>query len=118
MSLRRDNIIWGWGTCNMAEDADVLRRLEKIEGRLDQIDRVINEQGKTDAVMDSEFKALRNEFASLKSEVVITIKDHTERTWELMHKCFRVIMVLISIIVAFAGIKLGPDIIQALLGMG
>lgn len=99
----------------MEEDNNVIRRIEKIEVKMERMEEELNRQGRTDAVMHAEFKSLREDFNSLKSDVLLTIKENTDRTWNLINKCLRIIMVLISVVVAVAGIKLGPEILKALL---
>jgi hypothetical protein len=101
----------------MSEVADdVLHRVHAIEERMDKIEDKLIKQGEADVEMKSDMKAMRNEFNGLKSDVLMTVKDHTDKTWNLINRSWKIIMVLIAIIVLFSGVKMGPEIIKALLG--
>lgn len=105
------------GGIDMSEVAgDVLHRVHAIEERMDKIEDKLIKQGETDVEMKSDLKAMRNEFNGLKSDVLMTVKEHTDKTWNLINRSWKIIMVLIAIIVLFSGIKMGPEIIKALLG--
>lgn len=96
-------------------DEQVRERFIKVENRMDKMEEELKAQGKTDVAVLEQMKALRNDYASLKADVLLTVKEHTDRTWKLINTTFKVIMVLISIIVAFAGLKLGPEIFNSLI---
>lgn len=102
----------------MGDQDEAIRRIEGVEKRLDKIEQEITEQSKTDLMLKSELQAVRSEFFSMKEDVLSTIRDHTNKTWSLIEKGGKIIMWLIIVIVALAGLKLGPEIIKSLTAQG
>lgn len=103
------------GGIGMSEVAgDVLRRVNNIEERMDKMEEKLIVQMETDVEMKADMKAMRTEFTGLKNDVLMTVKDHTDKTWALINRSWKVIMILIAIIVLFSGVKMGPEIIKAL----
>lgn len=98
----------------MGDQDEAIRRIEGVEKRLDKIEQEITEQSKTDLMLKSELQAVRSEFFSMKEDVLSTIRDHTNKTWSLIEKGGKIIIWLIIVIVALAGLKLGPEIIKSL----
>lgn len=99
--------------------SDILRRIDKIEDRIDDMETKLEKQSKTDLVMNAEMRALRKDigglkedFTGLKSDVLITVQSHADKTWDLINKSWKIVMALIAIIVIFAGIKLSPEILK------
>ena len=91
---------------------DVLRRIKCVEDRLTKLEDRVNTQEVVDMEVRGEIVALHKEFTNLKIDVISTLKDHTDRTWGLMNKMGKVIIILIIIITIFAGIRLGPEILK------
>lgn len=100
----------------MAENtSDVLHRVQTIEERMDKIEDKIVLHGEANVSIQGDLRAMRNEFTDLKSDVLKTVKEQTDRTWMLIDRGGKVILILITIIVIFSGTKLGPEILKELL---
>ena len=92
---------------------DVLRRLNTIEKKLYSIEREIISQDKTDIVISGDLKALREDFISLRADVLTTLKSYTERTWQLVDNSVKLIVVLVVLVVALTtGLKFGPELLK------
>lgn len=95
--------------------ADVMRRLNTVERRIDKIEDQIAQYGIADATLTVELKSLRADFAELKEEVLTTVKEQTSKTWKLIEKLWTIIIVLISSLLLVAGVKIAPDLLKSLL---
>lgn len=80
---------------------DMLRRVGKLEMRVDKLEEKVNKQDVVDEKIKGELKALRNEFSQLKYTIVTHISDFTQKVWKL-------IFVLVTIIALLSGIKSIP----------
>ena len=98
-------------------DSEVLRRVDRIETRVDNIERTLESMALKDEAHTAtayEVKALKKEVSQLKEEILVTIKDHTDRTWQLIQAGQKLIIALIIAILLIVGIKIGPDILGIL----
>lgn len=99
---------------NCPNHADVLRRVRALEYRVTDLEKKATSREVCDAETKIEIKNLSNEFASLKTDVLSTVKDHTDKTWGLINRGIKVIIALIIVILVVVGIKVGPDLIKLL----
>lgn len=95
-------------------EKDILRRLTIVENEIKTLEEKIIQCGINDATITAELQSLRNDFNSLKADVLMTIKDHTDRTWKLIERSWKMIVVLISVIILMVGVKIGPEILKLL----
>ena len=102
------------------EDDSILRRVDRIEARVENIEKTISAFAENDKVHTAtayEVKALKKEVGQLKEEILVTIKEHTDKTWELINSEQKFIKILIFIILVMTGVRLGPDILSFLGGL-
>lgn len=98
---------------------DLLQRLstrvDKIEERLSK-----NEQldAKNIAELRGEIKGLRRDTEQLRVDVLDTVRMFNTNVWKLITKGAAVLLFLIGVIVAFAGIKITPALLSVLQGIG
>lgn len=109
------------------EHKDVIRRITELEKRatnieksIIQIQQEINNQDKEDLKLDMKLRQLQDEFKELKEEIVFTVHDQTEKTWELIHKGSEMInkelkilfsLILLLLTIAF-GVKVAPEFLK------
>lgn len=92
---------------------DVLRRLDIIERRIYKAEKAIAEQDKADLQVSMEMHALRQDFISLRGDVLETLKTYTERTWQLVDGSVKLIVILVILVVAITtGLKFGPELLK------
>lgn len=94
---------------------DMMYRINFLSDRLDKIEAQMTNTHECNIALRSEVRAMREEFSSLKTDVLITVQDHTDKTWKLINNAWRIITVLIGIIILFSGVKMGPELLKALL---
>lgn len=93
---------------------DILRRLTAVETRIEKLENQIVQYGIVDATLTAELKSLKTDFTNLKAEVLEVIKNQTEKIWDLIYKSWKLIMLLVTIIIALVGVKLAPEILKAI----
>lgn len=96
---------------NYKELSDKVNRLEK---QVDQIKKTVEQHGITDVRLEQKLQGLENQVLSIKQDVISTLNEHSQKTWELINKGIRVICVLVGVICVMAGVKLLPDIVNIL----
>lgn len=89
-------------------------KVSSLEKQVAEIKRTVDSHGITDIKLEQKLKGLENQVESIKQDVITTLNDHSERTWELINKGIKVICVLVAIICLMAGVKLLPDIFSIL----
>ena len=99
---------------NYKELSAKVNRLEKEVGG---IKKMVDEHKMNDVRLEQKLKELENQVISVKQDVITTLNDHSQKTWELIHKGIKVICVLVAIICLMAGVKLLPDICTLVGGM-
>lgn len=96
---------------------DIKYRVENLEKEVKRMNDTISDHGIVDATMAANFKSLETQFIDIKQDVISTLNQHSQRTWDLINKGIKVICVLVGIVCTLAGVKLLPEIIKLLGGL-
>lgn len=78
-------------------NAEVIRRIENIEKRVDDLEDKVHKGEISDSAVTQELKDLKTMFTDFKLEVISTIQDQTKQMWKL-------IFILISLFSALLGV--------------
>lgn len=89
---------------------DIERKIDKIESKVNKLDEKCQQQELVSNSFTHEIRSLKQEFLNLKGEVITIIQDTTEKTWKLINIFSKLIIVLITIIIGFSGIKLVSEL--------
>lgn len=87
----------------MTEISDVLRRIDTLERKVDDLEERVSNQDVVDAEIKGDIKTLRVEFTNLKADIMKQISTFTTNTWKL-------IFVLVALVAVLVGIKELPGI--------
>lgn len=82
---------------DMVSNAEVIRRIENIEKRVDDLEDKVHKGEISDSAVTQELKDLKTMFTDFKLEVISTIQDQTKQMWKL-------IFILISLFSALLGV--------------
>lgn len=102
------------GNCGNHED--VLRRVRALEYQVVDLNKKMQAGEVCDAETKADIKNLSKDFESLKVDILGTVREHTDKTWKLIDKGLKIIIVLVIFILAIVGVKVGPEILKFLGG--
>lgn len=97
-----------------AQHSDILRRLQDMEKRIGLMEDEMKSQAIADIKIITNFESIKEEFDRLRTDILCTIKGHTDNTWKLIHRGVYAIGFLIVVILALVGIKIGPELLNIL----
>ncbi len=93
---------------------ELVRRVSSVEDRIEKLEGKVEKMNVVDVEVKSDIKGLRAEFSNVKNDVLATLQDHNEKTWKLMDKLGKIIVVLLIVILLLVGIKIAPEILKLL----
>ena len=93
---------------------ELVQRVSSVEVRIEKLEGKVEKMNVVDMEVKSDIKSLRTEFSNVKNDVLATLQDHNEKTWKLMDKLGKIIVVLLIVILALVGIKIAPEIMKLL----
>lgn len=93
---------------------ELVRRVSSVEDRIEKLEGKVKKMNVVDVEVKSDIKSLRTEFSNVKNDVLATLQDHNEKTWKLMDKLGKIIVVLLIAILLLVGIKIAPEILKLL----
>lgn len=93
---------------------ELVRRVSSVEDRIEKLEGKVKKMNVVDVEVKSDIKSLRAEFSNVKNDVLATLQDHNEKTWKLMDKLGKIIVVLLIVILLLVGIKIAPEILKLL----
>lgn len=97
---------------NEHQVSNILRRIDTLENQLGLIEVQLNNKDVKDSVLQEKFLSLEYQFTSMKTEVITTLNLHAEKTWSLIYKGMKIIIILVSIVCLMAGVKVLPEILK------
>lgn len=89
-------------------------KVNRLEKQVEEIKKTVDEHKMNDVKLEQKLKGLEYQVQSIKQDVITTLNNHSQKTWELINKGIKVICVLVAIICIMAGVKLLPDIFNVL----
>lgn len=89
-------------------------KVNRLEKQVDEIKETVDEHKMNDIRLQQKLKGLEHQVFSIKQDVITTLNDHSQKTWELINKGIKIICVLVAIICIMAGVKLLPDVFNVL----
>lgn len=92
-------------------------KVNRLEQQVDEIKKTVSEHRINDVRLSQKLKSLEQQVLSIKQDVITTLNDHSQKTWQLINKGIKVICALVAIICIMAGVKLLPDIFNVLGGI-
>lgn len=93
------------------------KKIANLEDEIKKIHTTLHEYGKADVRLEETLKSLELQLISIKQDVVATVQDNSQKTWELIHKGIKIIIALVAIICLMAGVKLLPEFFNILGGI-
>ena len=99
---------------NKVSMGELVRRVSSVEDRIEKLEGKVKKMNVVDVEVKSDIKSLRTEFSNVKNDVLATLQDHNEKTWKLMDKLGKIIVVLLIAILLLVGIKIAPEILKLL----
>jgi len=99
---------------NKVSMGELVRRVSSVEDRIEKLEGKVEKMNVVDVEVKSDIKGLRAEFSNVKNDVLATLQDHNEKTWKLMDKLGKIIVVLLIVILLLVGIKIAPEILKLL----
>ena len=99
---------------NKVSMGELVRRVSSVEDRIEKLEGKVEKMNVVDVGVKSDIKSLRTEFSNVKNDVLTTLQDHNEKTWKLMDKLGKIVVVLLIAILALVGIKIAPEIMKLL----
>ena len=99
---------------NKVSMGELVQRVSSVEVRIEKLEGKVEKMNVVDMEVKSDIKSLRTEFSNVKNDVLATLQDHNEKTWKLMDKLGKIIVVLLIVILALVGIKIAPEIMKLL----
>ena len=89
-------------------------KVNRLEMQVEEIKETVDEHKMNDIRLQQKLKGLEHQVFSIKQDVITTLNDHSQKTWELINKGIKIICVLVAIICIMAGVKLLPDVFNVL----
>lgn len=89
-------------------------KVNRLEKQVEEIKETVDEHKMNDIRLQQKLKGLEHQVFSIKQDVITTLNDHSQKTWELINKGIKIICVLVAIICIMAGVKLLPDVFNVL----
>ena len=99
---------------NKVSMGELVRRVSSVEDRIEKLEGKVEKMNVVDVEVKSDIKSLRAEFSNVKNDVLATLQDHNEKTWKLMDKLGKIIVILLIVILLLVGVKITPEIIKLL----
>ena len=93
---------------------ELVRRVSSVEDRIEKLEGKVEKMNVVDVEVKSDIKSLKAEFSNVKNDVLATLQDHNEKTWKLMDKLGKIIVILLIVILLLVGVKIAPEIIKLL----
>lgn len=93
---------------------ELSQKVSRLEKQVDEIKKTVDQHGITDVKLEQKLQGLEHQVLSIKQDVITTLNEHSQKTWELINKGIKVICVLVAVICLMAGVKLLPDIFKVL----
>lgn len=90
---------------------DLCRRVNDLETKYDELNDKISKQDVVDAELKKDIVRISGEVKTMKTDVLTILNKHTDKTWSLIERCVKVIVLLIAIVTIMAGVKLAPEIL-------
>lgn len=84
---------------------EMIRKINKLEERLDRIQESVQNQEVVDSELQGEINSLRKEFELLKTDILEQLNTFTFNLWKL-------IFILLGIILSLIGIKNIPELLS------
>jgi len=99
---------------NKVSMGELVRRVSNVEDRIEKLEGKVEKLNAVDVEVKSDIKSLKTEFSNVKNDVLATLQGHNEKTWKLMDKLGKIIVVLLIAILLLVGIKIAPEILKLL----
>lgn len=99
---------------NKVSMGELVRRVSSVEDRIEKLEGKVEKMNVVDVEVKSDIKSLKAEFSNVKNDVLATLQDHNEKTWKLMDKLGKIIVILLIVILLLVGVKITPEIIKLL----
>ena len=99
------------------EIVQINQKIESLEDEIKKIHTTLHEYEMVDVKLTQSIQSLEAQLLGIKQDVIKTVEDNSRRTWELINKGIKIIIILVSFICLLAGIKIAPDLLKALGGM-
>lgn len=92
-------------------------KVSTLEKQVNEIKTTLNKHDANDIRLEEKLQGLEHQVESIKHDVITTLNEHSQQTWQLIHQGIRVICILVGVICAMAGVKLLPEIFKLLGGV-